>query len=368
MKPAYRTCLNQLISYVPGKSIKEVSALNISGFPMIKMASNENPLGSAVSFDSLRSVYDTIHHYPHIPTMGLYEALSAYWGFSTDRFVLGNGSDEVILALTMAFLGVGETVITSAQTFSEYRFSTLVMDGRLVEVPLQSDFQIDLTGILNSITDQTKLIYIANPNNPTGRFLSQDELLDFLSQVPKSVIVVLDEAYAEFATHDDFPNTKALLCTYSNLVVLRTFSKAYGLAGLRLGYGVAHPEIIQALNKVLPPFHVNTLAIEAGRLALANTDFVKKSVSLVVNGRARLAELLSECGFNVLASEANFVFAYSSTSACDLYTYLLTQGIIIRALNSFGFPNAIRVTVGLPEHHQRLYTALKEFYETHPTV
>ncbi len=359
--PTPRNTLARIIPYTPGKAIPEVKE-ELGLTDVIKMASNENPMGASVSLQQLQSTYDSVHIYPHQPGSSLLQKLSQKWDVSPSRIILGNGSDEVIMFLALAYLNPGDEVLSSTCTFSEYRFVSFLSDGQYTQVPVLPDFRHDLNGILKAITPKTKLIFIANPNNPTGTVLTHQELETFLSQVPSSVIVALDEAYAEFADQH-FPDTKTLLKTYKNLVALRTFSKLYGLAGLRIGYGVASDTIAETVLKTRLPFNINSLALEAAALALDSHDFVEKTLHNNKQGLEFLTTELTKLGCRVLPSQANFVCTLlpEPFKAKEIFDALLKKGLIIRALNSFGLDNAVRITVGLPEHNQALILALKEF-------
>ncbi len=353
-----RPALSHLPPYKPGLSIAEVQEAFGLTTPIIKMASNENPLGSAVSWDELGRCYKTIHQYPHSMASGLLGSIADKWFLDTENVILGNGSDEVILLAALAYLSPGDHVLTSECTFSEYRFVTLLMDGQIQRVPLRPDYTHNLDGIFDAITDRTKLIFLANPNNPTGTFVTHQELDDFLAKVPPSVLVVLDEAYAEFASHPLFPRSQVLLATYPNILILRTFSKLYGLAGLRIGYGIGRPDVIASLGKVEAPFNVNSLALVAAELALKNKSFVSESLELVRRGKSQLQQGLDEMGLKWLSSEGNFICIFVEQDATVVTTELCRVGIIVRSLTSFGMPTAIRVTIGTAEHNELFLTQL----------
>jgi histidinol-phosphate aminotransferase len=353
-----RPTLSRIVPYIPGKAIAEAMA-EYGLTHVVKMASNENPLGPSVSWKDLQHAYKTIHVYPHQPACPLIHDLATMWDVSPLQVVLGNGSDEVILFLAQAFLNPDDEVLSSACTFSEYRFVSMLMDGQYKQVPLTPNYTHDTQGLLAAISPKTKLIFIANPNNPTGTILTHTELEAFLSQVPSHILVVIDEAYAEFTSSHDFPNSKKLLTKYKNLVILRTFSKLYGLAGLRVGYGVAHELVSEAMLKTRLPFNLNSLALEAGRLALQATDFVEKTLTLNKEGLHYLSTALTRLGLKTLPTQANFVCIFLPKPAKVVTEGLLKQGIIVRALDSFGLDHAIRVTVGLYEHNKAFIEGLK---------
>lgn len=354
-----RQTLARMKPYVPGKAIEEV--VKEQGLSeVIKMASNENPLGCPISFGALEEALKKVHYYPHPGSSGILEALSEHFGQPVSRFVLGNGSDEVIQLLGLAYVNPGDEVLTSAHTFSEYTFAAHLMDATLVTVPMDAQYGFDLQAMLHAITPKTRLIFIANPNNPTGTMISGDRLTSFLDQVPVHTLVVLDEAYAEYAQSPTFVSGAALIDRYPNLIVLRTFSKLYGLAGFRIGYGLAQENIITQLQKVRPPFNVNSLALAAAPLALQAHDHVADSLRVNQEGLAYFYAALSAMGLEYIASQANFICIFLPIPASQAFEAFLKQGIIIRALTSFGLNNAIRVTVGLPEHNHRFIEALKK--------
>jgi len=357
--PKPRPVLNHLKPYVAGKAIIEVEAMVPSSYhPILKMASNENPLGCSVSFEQLEKAYETIHYYPNHLTTNLVETLSDKFELDASHFILGNGSDEVILFMAMAYLNPSEEVITSESTFSEYAFATRVMGGELRLVPLKA-WRHDLEAILLAITPKTKLIYLANPNNPTGDILTFTELSAFMARVPETCMVVLDEAYGEYVWHPDFPQPKGLITKFSNLVVLRTFSKLYGMAGFRLGYGMAQPQVIQTLKKVVAPFNINTLALVAGSFALKNTEFVEKTLLSNLEGKQSIEAELDKMGLKYLNSYANFILIQLPIPASVIVARLLGYGIIVRDLASFDLPYCLRVTIGLSDQNMRFIDALK---------
>ena len=348
---SHRAELDHITAYVPGKSVAEVrQALGLSD--VIKMASNENPLGCPVPFEALRDAYSTIHHYPHQLSTGLIQAIAQKHRLPLQSVLLGNGSDELLQFLGLTFLTHSDEVIFSQCTFSEYRFVGTVMGARIKAIPLDETYRLDLPAYLAAITSRTKLMFICNPNNPTGTYVTHDELNAFLAQVPAHVVVCLDEAYADFSDAQDFPRSVELMHLFSNVVVLRTFSKLYGLAGFRIGYALAQPRLIEVMGKVRMPFHVNTLALVVATQALQADDFVLKSLHVNAEGKKFLTKSLQKKGLFVLPSQANFVTFFLKENATSVVADLLKQGVIVRHLDSFGLPNAIRVTVGLPEHNQ----------------
>ncbi len=327
--PISRNTLQRITPYIPGKTIQGLT----------KMASNENALGSAVSWEQLKEAFEKIHVYPDISSSNLIEKLSKKLGVSTDQIILGNGSDEIIQMLALAYLNPGDEVFTLKHTFSEYEFAAHLMDARCVR---------------DRMSEKTKLVFIANPNNPTGTIMTRAQLDAFLKTVPAGALVIMDEAYYEYVESSDYPD---IIRDYPDLMVLRTFSKLYGLAGFRIGYGVAKPEVISTLRKVCQPFNINSLALKAAELALDATDHVRKTLEMNRAGKKYLYVELNKLGLPYLETEANFICIQLQS---PVYDGLLKQGIIVRPLESFGLPNHIRVTIGTEEQNRRFIDALKK--------
>jgi histidinol-phosphate aminotransferase len=341
MKP--RNTVNNIHPYIPGKAIQEVIA-EYGLDAVTKMASNENPLGSSVSWEQLQKTFSEIHLYPHQASSPVIPKLCSHLNITSDHLILGNGSDEIIQLLTQAYLNPGDNIVISKPTFSVYESAAAIMDAVISE----------------KVTEKTKLIFIANPNNPTGTFKTNSELTTLLENTEKHILVVIDEAYCEYATHPDFPKTLELQKKYQNLVVLRTFSKLYGLAGLRLGYGIAHPIIIQTLQKICPPFNVNSLSLVAGALALDNKSHVKNSLELNAAGKEFFYCELDKMGLEYHETQANFVCIKLPIEAKKCMQEFLRKGIIIRPLESFGLPHSIRVTIGTKKDNEYFFQCLKE--------
>lgn len=346
-----RQAVNQLKDYLPGKNPDQPG--------MVKLASNENPFGpSPLALKAIAKEAKLCQRYPDQKAIVLREALANQYDLKTDNFIIGNGSDEIMQLIAATFLRPGEEVIISENTFSVYEFVARLFDGRAVLVPLRNLCQ-DLGALAAAVTPRTKLIFICNPHNPTGSSFSAAELDTFLANVPTGVLVVLDEAYAEFAEEKNFPDSLTVIKNYPNVIVLRTFSKAYGLAGLRVGYGFAQPEIIRYLTRVKLPFNVNSLAQAAAAAALGDKRFLAKTLKNNSDGKKYLYGELQELGFNYKKTEANFVFIDLKKPADDLFMALLKQGVIIRPLNSFGLPEAVRVSIGTKEQNKKFVAVLQ---------
>jgi len=349
-----------LMPYVPGKPIEEVER-EYRVKDVAKLASNENALGpSPLAVAAAREAVAKVHLYPDGSAYLLRHALARKLGVRPEEVMVGNGSNELIELLVRTFVLDGEEVLTSAQSFVAYKLAAQEHGRTLVEAPMKARFHYDLDALRKLLSRRTKVVFLANPDNPTGTWFGEAELVPFLDAMPKDTLVVLDEAYVEFVDAPGFQDALALRRKYPNLVVLRTFSKIYGLAGLRLGYGVARPEVVEYVDRVRPPFNVNLVAQAAGAAALEDLEHVEKSRALVRSGRPVLAAGLQELGAAVVPSQGNFVMAdFPGRPGKELFEALLREGVVVRPLGGYGFPTAHRVTVGLPEENERLLAALK---------
>lgn len=342
MKP--RPILSEITPYEPGKPIEEVQR-DLGIKEVYKMASNENAMGASPKvLKAIQDALPNIYRYPDGAGSLLMQDLAKFYEVLPSQIILGNGSDEILQMLALAYLDTDDTVLTSQCTFSEYEFCGKLMNTPVIKVPL-SHWTYDLDAMKQAITDRTKLIFISNPNNPTGTYLSHDQLFEFMGAVPRTAIVVLDEAYAEYARASDYPNSIKLLSKFPNLIILRTFSKIYGLAGLRIGYGIATEETIRNLNKVKQPFNVNSLAQVAARAALQDREHVSKSQKLVWQQISLLETGLKTAGCKTLPTQGNFIFATTPIAGRYVFQQLLQHGIIVRPMDSFGETKAVRITV-----------------------
>ncbi len=350
-----------LTPYVPGKPIEEVEReYGVSN--VAKLASNENALGpSPKGLAAAREAAAKMHLYPDGSAFYLRNALAAKLGVEPKEVFVGNGSNELIELLVRTFVLEGEEVLTSAQSFVAYKLAAHAQGRQLVEAPMKARFHYDLDAIKKLMSRRTKVIFLANPDNPTGTWFTEAELTPFLDAVPKETLVVLDEAYVEFVDAPGFQDSLALRKRYPNLVVLRTFSKIYGLAGLRLGYGVARPEVVEYVDRVRAPFNVNALAQAAGAAALGDLEHVERSRALVREERPFLAAGLAAVGATVVPSQGNFVLAdFPGRSGKELFEALLREGVIARPVANYGFPAALRFTVGTHAENERLLAALRK--------
>ena len=350
--------LRDLAIYEPGKPIEETAReLQVTPREIIKLASNENPLGpSPKALIAMRGAIESAQLYPDGGGVYLRDAIAARLGLTRDHIILGNGSNEIIEFIAHAFLNRGDEVAISEYAFIAYKLIARLFDARVIESPTK-DFQPDLDAMIDSITPKTKIVFIANPNNPTGSLLSQKKIDNFLARVPSEIVTVLDEAYFEFL--DEPPDSIQSVRDNKNVVVLRTFSKIHGLASLRVGYGIARPELIAVLQKTRQPFNVNGLAQVAALAALHDDEHLRKTKDLVDAGRAYLEKELQAMKLKINPSAGNFVFVNVADGAA-VFKKLLGMKIIVRPLRGYGLPEWIRITVGTMEQNEKCIAALKK--------
>lgn len=356
--------IESLVPYPPGKPLEELEReLGITG--SIKLASNENAWGpSPGAVAAIRDALVNLHRYPDGSCYYLSRALAAKLGVAPEEIVFGNGSNEIIGLLISAFMLPGDEVITSLPTFLMYQKMVQAAGGINRTVPLK-DMRHDLQGILAGLSGRTRLIFLDIPNNPTGTIVSREEFNGFLSRVPDEVIVVLDEAYIDFARPESRLDTLSLIRNNSGptVVALRTFSKAYGLAGLRLGYGLMPSGVAAYLHRVRQPFNVNYPAQVGATAALADDEYYHHTVEQTRQGLAWLSAEISRLGLKPFPSQTNFFLVDIGRAAAKLYELLLHKGVIVRPMQAYGFPNYIRITVGRNDENQRLVTALAQTLE-----
>lgn len=348
-----------LTPYVPGKPIEEVER-EYGVSDVAKLASNENALGpSPRALAAAREAAARLHLYPDGSAFYLRNALAAKLGVEPREVFVGNGSNELIELLVRTFVLDGEEVLTSAQSFIAYKLAAQAHGRTLVEAPMKARFHYDLDAIKKLLSRRTKVVFLANPDNPTGTWFAEQELIPFLDAVPKDTLVALDEAYVEFVDAPGFQDSLALRRKYPNVVVLRTFSKIYGLAGVRLGYGVARPEVVEYLDRVRAPFNVNLVAQAAGVAAIEDVEHVERSRRLVREERPFLTEGLKALGATVVPSQGNFVLAdFPGRPGKEMFEALLAQGVVVRPMGGYGFPTAQRITVGLRRENEKCLAAL----------
>ncbi len=360
-KPEMRSCLDKIKPYVPGKPVEEVEReLGLKN--VIKMASNENPLGPSLrAVESMRSNLKKMHIYPDGNCYYLKEALAAKLNIKTNQLIFGNGSDEILSFLTLDYINQGEEAVMVDPSFSEYDFAMRLMGGVPRKVPLVGpDFNYDFEAILEAVNEKTRLVFICSPNNPTGSIVRKKDLDSFIERLPDKVMLVLDQAYIEYVENEDHPTGLDYVEQGMPVILLRTFSKLYGLAGLRIGYGIAPTEIIDELNRVREPFNVNAMAQVAALAALDDNYHLERSRKLVGESREQFVEGLSEMGLKPVPDEANFCFIDLKVDSREVFKAMLQKGVIVRTGDIFGFPTYIRVTYGTEEQNKRFLVALKE--------
>ena len=367
----FRPALRELTEYVPG-----VVAVS-------KLSSNENPLGpSPLAMQAAQSALAAVHRYPDGSALRLRERIADHCGVESAQVIVGNGSDELMALAAASVIEAGSSGICARHTFSVYAFVVLLMGGEMEFAPMEGA-TCEPEAFVSSLRADTRILFVCNPNNPTGGYLSAARLRQLLQQLPSSLLVVVDEAYADFADAPDFASAIPMVAEFDNLLVLRTFSKLYGLAGLRIGYGIGCASLIATLQRVRPPFNVNAVAQAAAIAALQDSDFVRRSLNLVHEQRGYLQQALNGLGLQALPSQANFICVRvtdsddttggsisnsstgnSSTSSGDrIAARIAQQGVATRPLRSFGLPDWLRVSVGRPEENRRLIAILAAILE-----
>ncbi len=347
-----------LTPYVPGKPIAELEReLGISG--SIKLASNENPLGcSPKALEAMRATLGEVSRYPDGAGFALRQALAEKHAADPAGVTLGNGSNDVLDMIARVFLYPGAESLFSQYAFAVYPISSQAVGADLKMAPAR-DYGHDLEAMAEMMSDQTRVIWIANPNNPTGTWLREAELRAFVEAVPAEVICVVDEAYVEYVAEPDYPDASRWLADFPNLIVTRTFSKAYGLAGLRVGYGLSHPAVADLLNRVRQPFNVDALAQAAALAALDDPEFIRRSVAVNAQGMQQLLAGFQALGLNSIPSAGNFIAVDLGQDAAPIDQALLREGCITRPIGGYGLPHHLRVSIGLAEENARFLEALK---------
>lgn len=351
--------VTHLKPYVPGKPISELEReLGITD--SVKLASNENPLGcSELAKAAIQAELAQVGLYPDGGGVELRAALAARHGIEPNRITLGNGSNDVLDMIARVFLASGYESLFSQYAFAVYPISSQAVGATLNIVPAK-DYGHDLEEMLNRVGEKTRVIWIANPNNPTGTWLNGEELEGFIAAVPSNVIVVVDEAYIEYVDEPDYPDASQWLDKYPNLIVTRTFSKSYGLASLRVGYGLAHPDITDLLNRVRQPFNVNSMALAAAKAALEDQAFIQRSVEMNRAGMAQMTGAFETMGLDYIPSVGNFITVDVGRPAGEVDQGLLRAGCITRPVANYGLPNHLRITIGTEPENSRVLAALQQ--------
>ena len=347
-------------AYKPGKPMEELER-EYGIRNVVKLASNENPLGpSPKALEAAHASLSAVHRYPDGSGRSLVSKIAARLNLDPDNIVLGNGSDEIIGMLTRVLLRAGDEILLPQPTFSMYDIMVRSAGARSVPVPLDADLAIDLAGMRSRLTPRTRMVFLCNPNNPTGTVIVRNEFEAFLQDLPPGIAVVIDEAYAEFVTDPQCVRGTDYLREEPAVAVLRTFSKAYGLAGLRIGYGIMPADLCSCLHRVRQPFNAALPAQAAAEAALDDDAFLRQTIRTVHTGLAYLQRSLDRFGIRYYPTQANFFLIDVQRSADDIFERLLEKGIIVRSMRSHGFANLIRVNAGLPQENERFIQALSD--------
>jgi len=351
----------KLHPYLPGKPVDELAReLGLDPDSIVKLASNENPLGPSPKVKAaIEAELSELTRYPDGNGFELKQALSDTFGLQASQITLGNGSNDVLDLIARTFLQSGTNAVFSQYAFAVYPISTQAVGADLNIVPAK-DYGHDLDAMANAINDQTRVVFLANPNNPTGTMFGSEEFQDFMAQVPDHVVVVLDEAYSEYVSDADYPDGLELLGQYPNLIVTRTFSKAYGLAALRVGWSASVPEIADLLNRVRQPFNVDSFALAAAKAALADKDYLERSRLVNDQGMTQIISALESEGLAYIPSKGNFITVDFGRDAAPINQAFLEAGVILRPVANYGMPTFLRVSIGTQEENQRFIDVLKE--------
>ncbi|NGP43716.1 histidinol-phosphate transaminase [Bacillaceae bacterium SIJ1] len=351
--------LQGMASYKPGMTPAQVQR-DLGLEKIVKLSSNENPYGPSPK--AVQAALESMQGaaiYPDGYGLNLKLALAERYQLSKEHFILGNGTDEIIMILCRALLDATSNTVAPTPSFSQYLHNAQIEGCEMREVEL-IDGAHDLNGMLKQIDEQTKIVWLCNPNNPTGVYMNTEDFHAFMQQVPSHVLVVSDEAYVEYVTADDFPDTIQALEQYKNLIILRTFSKAYGLAGMRIGYGIGAPDFIQGVDPARGPFNTSVPAQAAAVAAIADVDYLERTRTENAVVRKTFVEFCKEQGLDVYPSETNFVLVDFKRPAAEIYDALLQKGYIVRSGAALGYPEAVRITVGTKEDMNGLQSAIQE--------
>jgi histidinol-phosphate aminotransferase len=350
--------ISSLSPYVPGKPVKEVQR-EMGLEKVYKMASNENPLGvSKKVIEALQNFLPEINRYPLGDSYYLKQKLSEKLNIPKENLLFGSGSNEIIEFLFRAFLKNGEYALSFAPSFSVYGLIAQAVESECKWVPMTKNFDVDWEGLKKEITEKCRLIFLANPNNPTGTYFTENELVDFLKDVPEETIVVMDEAYYEFIDKEDYPDSIKLMDMYPNIVIMRTFSKAYGLASLRVGYAIAQEECVDMMNRVRQPFNVNMAAQVSAEAALEDDDFLQATLNEVKKGKEDIYQRCNQMGLSYITTQANFVLIEVGDGQ-KVFEELMKKGVIVRYLGP-GLAKYVRVDVSNQEGRDAFFDGLKE--------
>ncbi|MEN6475198.1 MAG: histidinol-phosphate transaminase [Syntrophaceae bacterium] len=359
-RPQANPWIKLIPPYAPGLSKEQIARRHGITAP-IKLASNENPLGpSRLALKAIDALKGTVHLYPDAAAGELRQAAAEYFLCEPENIIAGNGSDEIIDMVCRAFLAPGDKVVIPECTFSYYRIAALACGAEVIRVPMDG-MHIDASAIENALTgkEHIKLVFLANPNNPTGTYLDRETIGRLIAGLPDGTLLIIDEAYAAFARAADFASAAPLINAHPNIVVINTLSKSHGLAGLRVGFGLAEQSIIDILGRVKPPFNLNLLAIKAGTAALSDSSFVQETLALTWNSLNYLERECSRLGLTFVPSQTNFVLIHIGLAARRVYEELLQRGIITRYLTEPGLAEYLRISIGLPYENETLVANLE---------
>ncbi|WP_413301182.1 histidinol-phosphate transaminase [Bacillus sp. 1P10SD] len=353
-----RKALESIKPYTPGKPLWEVKE-ELGLQQVIKLASNENPLGaSPKAIEAISNILNELNRYPDAHAVELKKTIASFLAINTEQLIITNGADELITLISETYLEPSDEIIVPFPSFSEYDFGAQLMGAKVVPVPLDDEYQFNIETILAAVTEHTKIIYICSPNNPTGTYMPKSMLEKLLHSLPKNILVVFDSAYSHFATNEDYTNGLEFVRSDDPIIVLQTFSKIYGLAGVRVGFGVAPESIIQSILHVKEPFNVNSLAQAAAAAAITDKEHVNQSKQVNTKGREQLYNALTELGIKYTKSMSNFILIEFGAYAKEVYQQLLALGVIVRYGDTWGLPGHIRISIGTEEENTILIEAI----------
>lgn len=361
--PKIAPYIESCIPYPPGKPIEELER-ELGLKDVVKLASNENPLGaSPKAVKAIEKSLADLRLYPDANHFYLRQKLSSHLGVDMEEILVGNGSNEIIDFIVRSFCAPGDNVVSCGAAFVAYRVCAQVHGVEYREPPLNTDLMAELEAILKLVDDKTRIIFLPNPNNPTGTYVKRDILKGILQRLAaKNVLVLLDYAYWEYVTADDLPDPMEIYREFPNIVVTRTFSKIYGLAGLRIGYGIAHPDILSPMRKVKMPFNVNNLSLAAAIAALDDLAHVKKSFEINCEGKGLLEKEFSRLGLEYWPTQANFFLVkFTNAPAKEIYEKMLREGLILRPVAGYGLREHLRISIGTEEENRRMIRSLEKF-------
>lgn len=351
--------IRNLTPYQPGKPIEEVQR-ELGLTDVIKLASNENPLGpSPKALAAAQEALTRIHLYPDGGSYELKQALAKYLAVNSQQLTIGNGSENILEIIVKAYLNANNAAIATQYAFATIPLLIKAAGAKLITIPTV-EWQHNIDATIAAITPETRIIFVVNPNNPTGTYTTKNDFNKLLNAVSQDILIVSDEAYSEYINQDDYPDTLKLLPKHPNLIISRTFSKIFGLAGLRIGYAISSPEIADILNRARLPFNSNLVGTAAACAALQDKDYIAKSISLNSQGRKQLEAGLKQLNITYIPSLANFITINIQQDAKIIYEKLLQKGVIVRPLNAYGLPTHLRVTIGTHEQNERFLKTLRE--------